>query len=120
MHMLVSLDKKSEPDMSFKNSRPLNQHMYLHVNHGLCACSCYTAKETDNYVTGPLRALLVNRDIPSPLHFSCKSVGFGCCIVLGEQNTTLAGGGQVREMMAQVNLLLGWWWVLMLLFCSLQ
>lgn len=81
------------------------------------------AKEMDNHVTDPLQALLANkREIFLAHCISVISLWVLAAVLfcLGEQNTTLAGGGQVREMVAQVNLLLAWWWVLMLLFCSLQ
>lgn len=81
------------------------------------------AKEMDSHLTDPLQALLANKIEIFLAHcISVVSLWFLVAVLfcLGEQNTTLAGGGQVREMMAQVNLILGWWWVLMLLFCSLQ
>ena len=76
-----------------------------------------------NHLIDPLQALLASKIELFLAHcISVESLWFLVAVLscLGEQNTKLAGGDQVREMMAQVNLLLGWWWVLMLLFCSLQ
>lgn len=70
--------------------------MFLHVKHVSCAYSWYTVKEMDKIITDRFQALLANknRDISSPLYFSCKSVVFGCCIVLFKGTEHYVGRGR--------------------------